>query len=145
MRRIFVTFLTLAPLFGQIVPRAPRDITDPATARQAELALKASPHNDNLAGVLLDFYLYHWPDEKLHQSRINLLLWVIANRPDIDLANAVHDPRGLNVNPDDKDAYAQIRDAWMRQVARQPSNARILANAAMVLRLTDRKQAVTWL
>ena len=145
MRCIFVIFLTLVPVLAQIVARAPRDITDSATALQAELALKASPRNDNLAGVLLDFYLYRWTDEKLRHPRINLLLWVIANRPDIDLANAVHDPRGLNVNPDDKEVYAQIRGAWMRQVARQPNNTRILANAAMVLRLTDRKQAATWL
>jgi hypothetical protein len=123
----------------------PRDIRDAGTAKQAELALQANPKNDNLAGVLLEFYLNRWPDPQLHAARVHLLLWIIANRPDIDLPSAVHDPRGLIVDPDDKEAYAQTRDAWLRAVARQPSNARVLANAAQCLRLTDRIAAAAWL
>jgi hypothetical protein len=141
MRCLFALVLTLSSLVAQV----PLKITDQATARQAELLLQSSPGNSNLAGLLLDYYLYRWTDPKLHDARIHLILWMINNRPDIDLANAVHDARGLNVDPDDKEAYAQTRAAWLMQAARQPGNARLLANAAMVLRLTDRQQAVAWL
>jgi hypothetical protein len=123
----------------------PKDIRDAVTAQQAELALHSDPHNNNLAGVLLDFYLYRWNDPKLHAGRIHLLLWIIANRPDIDLPTAVHDARGLLVDPDDQPSYSQFRDAWMQQVTRQPANARVLANAAQSLRLTDRETAASWL
>jgi hypothetical protein len=143
--RCFVLLSMVFAAAWQVNAQMPRDIRDAASAQQAELALQATPQNNNLAGVLLDFYLNRWPDEKLHAARIHLLLWIIANRPDIDLPSAVHDPRGLLVDPDDKEGYAQVRDAWLRAVARQPGNARVLANAAQTLRLTDRQTAANWL
>ncbi len=38
-----------------------------------------------------------------------------------------------------------LREAWMRQTATQPNNARVLYNAARCLRLTDRETAANWL
>jgi hypothetical protein len=125
--------------------RAQTSITTQDAALRAEAMLRANPRNTNLAGTLLDYYLYRWNTPDLQAPRLHLLLWIIANRPEIDLAGAVHDRRGLNVDPDNKDDYAQVRAAWIQQTLRQPNNARILANAAMALRLTDRKQAARWL
>jgi hypothetical protein len=141
MRCVLLMLVLLAPVSAQV----PTTILDQSTALRAEAMLRANPGNTNLAGLLLDYYLFRWNTPQLQAPRLHLLLWIIANRPEIDLANAVHDYRGLNVDPDDKDDYAQVRAAWMKQTVRQPNNARVLANAAMALRLTDRKQAARWL
>ena len=142
VRRLLFAFTLLASAVFAQVPKSLRTAED---ALQAERALKADPRNDKLAGDILEFYLNRWPDPKLHDARVHLLMWIIANRPDIDLAAAVHDPRGLLVNPDDKEAYTPLREAWLRQTALQPGNARVLYNAARCLRLTDRESAANWL
>jgi len=142
VRRLLFAFTLLASAVFAQVPKSLRTAED---ALQAERALKADPRNDKLAGDILEFYLNRWPDPKLHDARVHLLMWIIANRPDIDLAAAVHDPRGLLLNPDDKEAYTPLREAWLRQTALQPGNARVLYNAARCLRLTDRESAANWL
>jgi hypothetical protein len=136
-----------------VAQQAPYNLRTAAEARQAERNLQANPQadpradmrNDALAGALLDFYLSRWTDEKLHAARIHLLQWVVTNRSDIDPAATVHDVRGLLVGADDKEAYATLRLIWLRQVNQQPSNTRVLLNAARFLQLTDREAAAGWL
>lgn len=137
---IAYTFLLSAAL-----AQSPKPLLSLADAQQAERALAANPTNDKLAGDILEYYLNRWTDPKLEASRLHFLLWMIANRPDIDLASAVHDPRALLVNNDDKTAYQQVREAWLRQAALQPGNARVLFNAARSIRLSDRETAANWL
>jgi hypothetical protein len=85
----------------------------------------------------------------VHAARLRLILWTIVNHPDIRLA-ARHDPRALLINPDDSNDYAQVRKAWIDQVARHSVNAhaedaQVLANAAQCLGLTDRELAANWI
>lgn len=57
----------------------------------------------------------------------------------------MHDPRGLLLNPDDREGYQKTRQLWLEQVRRYPDAPRVLENAAVCLRLTDRESAVDWL
>jgi hypothetical protein len=125
---------------GEVLPY----LADFDAARQAETRLQAHPGDLDVAGQLLDFYLQRWEQPDARAARLRLILWTIANHPDIQLTGR-HDPRGLLVNPDDKQAYAQIRAAWLDQVSRNRGNAQVSANAARCLRLTDRESAANWL
>ncbi len=130
---------------GEVLPY----IADQAGAVRAESDLAAHPEKLDLAGQLLDYYLQHWQQPEVHAARLRVILWTIANHPDICLAGR-HDPRALLINPDDSNDYAQVRTAWIGQVARhsvnaQAGDAQVLANAAQCLRLTDRKFAANWL
>jgi hypothetical protein len=130
---------------GELMPF----IADRSGAERAESDLAAHPENLDLAGQLLDYYLQHWQQPEVHAARLRLILWTIANHPDIRLA-ARHDPRALLINPDDSNDYAQVRTAWIDQVARhsvdaQAGDAQVLANAAQCLRLTDRELAANWI
>jgi hypothetical protein len=140
-RNIVLLFVAAFGIFAQ-------KLFDPRTlaeAQQGERILQSDPQNTAMAGALLDFYLGRWTDDKLHTARIHFLQWLVTNRPDIDPASTVHDVRGLRVSPDDKEAYALLREIWIRQVNVQPNNARVLLNAARFLMLTDREMAANWL
>jgi TPR repeat protein len=119
-------------------------IADQEAAQRAESELADHPDNLELAGQLLDFYDRNWQQANLRPARLRLILWTITNHPDIRLAGR-HDPRGLLVNPDDKQDYARVRAAWLDQIARRAGNAQVLVNAARCLRLTDRETAANWL
>jgi hypothetical protein len=130
---------------GELMPYIP----DRAGAERAESDLAAHPENVDLAGQLLDYYLQHWQQPEVDGARLRLILWTIANHPDIRLA-ARHDPRALVINPDDSNDYAQVRKAWIDQVARHLVNAhagdaQVLANAAQCLGLADRELAADWI
>jgi hypothetical protein len=125
---------------GQVLP----SISDVDGARRAEAQLLGNQGTVDLLGQLLDFYNQRWQQSDLRASRLRVILWTIANHPDIDLAGT-HDPRDLIVNPDDKQEYAQIRAAWLDQISRRPDNPQILVNAARCLRLTDREAAAGWI
>jgi hypothetical protein len=125
---------------GEVIPY----IADQARAERAESDLAAHPENLDLAGQLLDYYLQHWQQPEVHAARLRLILWTIANHPDIRLA-ARHDPRALVINPDDSNDYPQVRRAWLDQVALHAGNTEVLANAAQCLGLTDRELAANWL
>jgi hypothetical protein len=141
MRRLLALTLFALTTHAQ----TPKILRTTADLQQAESALYASPRNDKLAGDILEYYLSRWTDPKLEAARLNFLLWIIANRPEIDLNAAVHDPRALLVSTTDQTAYPKIREAWFRQAALQPSNARVLFNAARSVRFTDRETAANWL
>jgi hypothetical protein len=125
---------------GQVLPY----IADQAAAQRAESDLAVDPGNLDLVGQLLDYYLQHWQQADLHAPRLRLILWTIANHPDISL-DGRHDPRGLFINPDASNDYALVRQAWLDQIALHPRNVQVLANAARSLRLTERAYASTWL
>lgn len=119
-------------------------IADQSAALRAESELGLQPDNLVLAGQLLDYYLRHWQQSEIRAARLRMILWTIANHPDIQLAGP-HDPRGLLVNPDDRQDYALVRAAWLDQVSRNSGSAQVLANAARCLRLTDREATANWL
>jgi hypothetical protein len=72
-----------------------------------------------------------------------LIRWVIQQHPDIRLDG--HLEQGLSIGTADKTAYGEMRELWLKQLARFPNNAQVLSNAAHNLALTDREAALSWL
>lgn len=142
MRRFILGLLLAAT---SVFAQTRYNLRNAAEALQAERTLQASPSNNDLAGAILDFYLNHWSEVAYHSARIHFLQWIVAHRPDIDPASTVNEVRSLRVSTDDTEAYAQLREAWIRQANTQPRNARVLLNAARFVWLTDRDMAARWL
>jgi tetratricopeptide (TPR) repeat protein len=111
-------------------------------ALDAENYLHSHPEDSSVLKGLLDYYEAHWHTAETERCR--LILWTIQNHPDIAL-DPPHDGRGLLVNPDDKQVYFQVRQFWLKQVQRYPDYPRVLEDAAVCLRLTDRESAADWL
>ena len=111
-------------------------------ATEAEEYLKSHPEDRTVVKRLLDFYVQRWQNARA--DRLRVVLWVIENHPGIDLDRG-HDSRGLLLNPDDREGYQRARQLWLQQVWRYPGDARVLENAAVCLRLTDRESAADWL
>ena len=128
---------------GQRISSTGRIIPSYTTAQQAtdaEIYLKSHPGDRTVVQMLLDYYEAHWQDTQT--DRLRVILWTIENHPNIDLDGA-HDSRGLLLNPDDKENYQKARQLWLEQVRRYPNDPRVLENAAICLRLTDRESAST--
>ena len=113
-----------------------------AEALDAENYLQSHPDDSLVLKRLLDYYEMRW--QTAGADRLRLILWTIQNHPDVAL-DPPHDGRGLLVNPDDKQDYAQARQFWLNQVGQYPDRPRVLENAAICLRLTDRESAAGWL
>ena len=111
-------------------------------ATDAEEHLKSHPEDRTVVKRLLDYYVQRW--QNAGSDRLRVVLWAIENHPGIDLGG-VHDSRGLLLNPDDREGYQKARQLWLEQVRRHPDDPRVLENAAVCLRLTDRESAVDWL
>jgi tetratricopeptide (TPR) repeat protein len=111
-------------------------------ALDAENYLHSHPDDSSVLKRLLDYYEARWQTNGA--ERLRLILWTIQNHPDVAL-DPPHDGRALLVNPDDKQDYAQARQFWLKQVRQYPDHPRVLENAAICLRLTDRESAADWL
>jgi hypothetical protein len=116
----------------------------PQMADQAEQQLQRDASDVETLMQLLDYYLCHWEQPEFQASRTKLILWAIQNHPDLYFVGA-HDDQGLFINPDDKEAYAQARKLWLKQVKQYPYFPDVLVNAAHCLKLTDRAEAAKWL
>lgn len=123
-------------------PSDPLAYSTPAEALDAENYLHSSPGDSSVLKRLLDYYEARW--QMAGAERLRLILWTIQNHPDVAL-DPPHDGRGLLVNPDDKQDYAQARQFWLNQVRQYSDHPRVLENAAICLRLTDRESAADWL
>jgi hypothetical protein len=116
----------------------------PQMAAEAEQKLQRDASDVEVLRQLLDYYLCHLEQPEFQASRTKLILWAIQNHPDLYFVGA-HDDRGLFINPDDKEAYAQARKLWLEQVKQYPYFPDVLVNAAHCLKLTDRAEAAKWL
>jgi hypothetical protein len=111
-------------------------------ATEAEEYLKSHPEDRTVVKRLLDYYVQHWQNSQA--DRLRVVLWTVANYPGIDL-DGVHDSRGLLLNPDDREGYQKARKLWLEQVRRYPGDPRVLENAAVCLKFSDRESAAHWL
>ena len=116
----------------------------PQMADEAEQKLQRDASDVEVLRQLLDYYLCHWEQPEFQASRTRLILWTIQNHPNLHFVGG-HDERGLLINPDDKEDYAQARKLWLEQVEQYPDFPDVLANAAHCLELTDRAEAAKWL
>jgi len=111
-------------------------------ATEAEEHLKVHPEDRTVVKGLLDYYVQRW--QNTQADRLRVVLWTIENHPGIDL-DGVHDSRGLLLNPDDREGYQKARQLWLEQLRRYPADPRVLENAGVCLKLTDRESAAGWL
>jgi hypothetical protein len=111
-------------------------------ASEAEEYLKFHSQDRTVVKRLLDYYVQRW--QNTQADRLRVVLWAIENHPGIDLGGAF-DSRGLLLNPDDREGYQKARQLWLEQVRRYPGDPRVLENAAVCLKLTDRESAADWL
>lgn len=135
-------FLACVAIAQPRFPSAPPNYSTAAEAAAATAYLQSHPDDRAVLKRLLDYYEAHWQEAASERAR--LILWTIEHHPGIDL-DSPNDPRALLVNPDHKQVYAEARQLWLRQVRTHPDDARVLENAAICLRLTDREAAAGWL
>lgn len=74
-------------------------------------------------------------DAALAAARTELNLWVIANRPDADLAGR---PECFLIRSEDESAYRIGAATWLAQARRPDAPFRVVMNAAAFLQLDDR-------
>ena len=123
---------------GQVEP----SYTDAQQATEAENHLKSHPEDRAVVQRLLDYYVARW--QTTGADRLRAIIRTIENHPGIDL-DGMADSRGLLLNPDDREGYQEARRLWLEQVRRHPDDPRVLENAAICLRLSDRESAANWL
>lgn len=145
LRSISVIVLLTSAAAGQVISSTGARESSYNTAQEATEAeehLKSHPEDRTVVKRLLDYYVQRW--QNAGSDRLRVVLWAIENHPGIDL-DGVHDSRGLLLNPDDREGYQKARQLWLEQVRRYPDDPRVLENAAVCLRLTDRESAADWL
>lgn len=145
LKSLAAIILLTSAVAGQMISSTGRSEPSYTTAQQATEAenyLKSHPEDRTVVKRLLDYYVGRW--QNTQADRLRVILWTIENHPNIDL-DGVHDSRGLLLNPDDKEGYQRARQLWLEQVRRHPDDPRVLENAAICLRLSDRESAANWL
>jgi hypothetical protein len=144
IRRLIAATAFLASLVAAQVGFSfdPLAYSTEAEALAAENYLHSHPDDSSVLRRLLDYYEARW--QTAGAERLRLILWTIQNHPDVAL-DMPHDGRALLVNPDEKQDYAQARQLWLKQVRQYADRPRVLENAAICLRLTDRQSAADWL
>lgn len=120
----------------------PRSYSTARQATEAENHLRSHPEDREVLNGLLDYCVANW--QNAEADRLPIILWAIENHPNIDL-DGPHDSRGLLLNPDDREGYQKARQLWLEQARRHSEDPRILENAAICIRLTDRELAANWL
>jgi tetratricopeptide (TPR) repeat protein len=142
LKLIAAMTLLLSAAAGQRMLPDTKSYSTPREAAESEDYLKSHPEDSVVARRLLDYYVARW--QTAEADRLRVILWTIENHPNIDLDQS-YDARGLLLNPGDREGYHAARQLWLEQVRRHPDDLRILENAAICLRLTDRASAANWL
>ena len=110
-------------------------------AAVAERYLLTYPDDVETRTRLLVYYLYRHQDPKVRQARIGQIAWMVEHHPEMQFP----DQRVWLVDGRDKAGFARVRELWLRQVKKFPDTPQVLANAGMVLSLSDRALAAGWL
>lgn len=108
-------------------------------AEQKEIALRTNPSDMKARAALLEFY-FRGPGAPAVTipARRAQILWLIQNAPADPLAGspaATIDASGHKLA--DPEGFKLASAAWREQIAKQPSNAAVLANAAYFFKLSD--------
>jgi hypothetical protein len=90
---------------------------------------------------LLTYYLHRHQDSALRKARIEQIAWMTEHHPEVKL----FDQRAWIVDTRDREGFARVRALWLWQVQRFPGEEQVLANAGLVLSLSDREAAAGWL
>ena len=113
---------------------AGRNLSEEAV-RKLESGLESAPDDVEARTRLLGYYnLRAFSSKEAREARQRHILWLIANRPEAQILETpfAHLDAFL-----DGSAFAQGKQAWLDQVAREPKNAAILGKAAAYLLFQD--------
>ncbi len=123
-------------------PGSPQDLSDEVlkgfrlTAPEVatlERQLEANPSDLAVRARLLGYY---WRQHRTGGAKhVEHVLWFIDNDPE---SSALEGPQGSVFPMRNPDGYLQVKEAWLRKIEREPTNAVLLKRAADSLSLTDR-------
>jgi len=135
---LLVCALCTAPVMGEDDARrsamAGRKLSEEAV-RNLESRLEAAPDDLEARTELLGYYFRRaYGSKEAKEARQRHTLWLINNRPDAPVLGLPY--AHLNAHLDGS-AFQEGKQAWLKQVAREPENAAILGKAAAYLLLED--------
>jgi predicted Zn-dependent protease len=111
---------------------------NPEEVSYYENLLKSNPTDFESRSKLLTFYFTAHDDPVAQRARIDHIFWVIANRPESEIAGMPY----CMLNPiSEGSSYNEAKKLWMQQIEKYPKNTAVLANAAQYLLLYDRNEA----
>ncbi|HEX5719180.1 MAG TPA: RNA polymerase subunit sigma-24 [Thermoanaerobaculia bacterium] len=134
--------LCTAPVMGEDDARrsamAGRKLSEEAV-RNLESRLEAAPDDLEARAELLGYYSRRaYGSKEAKEARQRHILWLIDNRPDAPILGSPYTQLDATL---DGSAFTEGKQAWLKQVAREPESAEILGKAAAYLLFEDRALA----
>lgn len=112
-------------------------------ADQLEQTVAAKPDDLDSRTKLLGYYFLRYRKDPVNKAaRTKHVLWIIANRPEEEIAG--NPECSLDVISD-PEAYTEAKKLWQDHVAKNPSSVPILNHAASFFLLRDRQLAEEYL
>ena len=113
----------------------------PADVADLEEKVSGDPQDLATRTRLLGYYFPrgHLRDPAILENRNKHILWLIRNSPE---ASILASPEGQLEHYEDPEGYAEARQAWHDQIARNPNNPTILYHAAQAFTLSNRELAI---
>jgi tetratricopeptide (TPR) repeat protein len=109
-----------------------------AEARELEKQVENNPDDISSRTRLLGFYfLKQTESETIRKLRGAHILWFIKNRPDSELAGTPY----VQIDEVSDPVYGEAKQSWLEQVQKDPSDSKILENAANFFTLTDKSES----
>ncbi len=118
---------------------------DAAGAGKLENRLKSSPDDVGARSRLLACYAgeaggLNAPE--LVKARARHIAWLVANHPDAEILGGPLALINVSAGPlADADGFREVRQIWLDQIRKNPSNMAILGNAVNFLRIADFEKA----
>src|SRR5579862_6072440 len=111
-----------------------------------EIENKAAQNKNNflLRVRLLSFYmLKKFASKDVRKQSNKHALWIIKNKPDFD--STTTSALTHLFKKDEEKVYSKAKEIWLKHVKKQPTNPKILLNAARFFYLDDKKLAEKFL
>lgn len=143
-RRLIVPVLTLC---AWAVVAGERDIRDHFHARNLsaeeaeslEQRLQADPGDIKARTYLVIYYFGRFSDDEARRARHQHVLWLIRNAPE---AGVLGSPEGTISAHFNAGGYVAGRDAWLRNIDREPTNVTFLDHAATYFTVSQDRHLV---
>jgi predicted Zn-dependent protease len=114
----------------------------PQEADKLEQQLAKHPRNIDLRTKLLGYYWRKRSDSASQQAKYKHILWLIKNAPEAEVLAIPYGQLNKVFAPQ---AYPKAKKLWLEQLKNQPTNLKILNNAAAFFKMFDRNLAEKFL
>lgn len=118
------------------------DITPKEASRLEKNLIKAPDDFATRMKRLAYYFLSSAGNKRKRAMKLNHILWVINNRPDIDNFAMPLCQVNSELEPD---LFESAKEAWLRKLDEQPSNPKLLVNAFSFFEFSDEQFAVSLL